>query len=66
MMQELANYFMFKNWWLELLKAHYHHTQFSKHVHEGYCIGLIEEGAQSFLDRKAAYCAQRRYYFSEC
>ncbi len=34
---------------LELLKAHYHQTQFSKHTHEGYCIGVIEEGAQSFL-----------------
>ena len=33
---------------LELLKAHYHQTQFSKHTHEGYCIGVIEEGAQSF------------------
>ena len=34
---------------LELLKAHYHATQFSKHTHEGYCIGVIEEGAQSFF-----------------
>ncbi|MDP9803752.1 AraC family transcriptional regulator [Acinetobacter calcoaceticus] len=34
---------------LELLKAHYHQTQFSKHTHEGYCIGVIEEGAQSFF-----------------
>jgi hypothetical protein len=33
---------------LELLKAQYHHKQFSKHVHEGYCIGVIEDGAQSF------------------
>lgn len=33
---------------LELLKAQYHQKQFSKHVHEGYCIGVIEEGAQSF------------------
>ena len=24
---------------LELLKARYHQKQFSKHVHEGYCIG---------------------------
>ncbi|OTG83427.1 AraC family transcriptional regulator [Acinetobacter sp. ANC 5054] len=34
---------------LELLKASYHETEFSKHTHEGYCIGLIDEGAQSFL-----------------
>ncbi|TCM68651.1 AraC-like DNA-binding protein [Acinetobacter calcoaceticus] len=33
---------------LELLKARYRHTQFSKHVHEGYCIGIIEDGAQAF------------------
>lgn len=33
---------------LELLKARYHQKQFSKHVHQGYCIGVIEEGAQSF------------------
>jgi len=33
---------------LELLKASYRHTQFSKHVHEGYCIGIIEDGAQAF------------------
>ena len=34
---------------LELLKARYHQKQFSKHVHEGYCIGVSEEGAQSFF-----------------
>lgn len=34
---------------LELLKARYHQKQFSKHAHEGYCIGVIEEGAQSFF-----------------
>lgn len=33
---------------LELLKASYRQTHFSKHTHEGYCIGLIEEGAQAF------------------
>ena len=33
---------------LALLKASYRHTQFSKHVHEGYCIGIIEDGAQAF------------------
>lgn len=34
---------------LEMLSASFHQTQFSKHTHEGYCIGLIDEGAQSFL-----------------
>ncbi len=33
---------------LGLLKAHYLQKQFSKHVHEEYCIGVIEDGAQSF------------------
>lgn len=33
---------------LGLLNAHYYQKQFSKHVHEEYCIGVIEEGAQSF------------------
>ncbi len=48
-MQEWANYFHLKELGgLELLKAQYHHKQFSKHVHEGYCIGVIEDGAQSF------------------
>ncbi|ALH95647.1 AraC family transcriptional regulator [Acinetobacter equi] len=34
---------------LEFLSASFHNTQFSKHTHEGYCIGIIEDGAQSFL-----------------
>ena len=49
-MLEWANYFHLKELGgLELLKAQYHQKQFSKHVHEGYCIGVIEEGAQSFF-----------------
>lgn len=48
-MQEWASYFHLKELGgLELLKAQYHQKQFSKHVHEGYCIGVIEDGAQSF------------------
>ncbi|WP_173911323.1 AraC family transcriptional regulator [Acinetobacter sp. Marseille-Q1618] len=48
-MQEKASYIHLKELGgLELLKAQYHQKQFSKHVHEGYCIGVIEEGAQSF------------------
>ena len=50
MQQEQANYLHVRELGgLELLKAHYHQTQFSKHVHEGYCIGVIEDGAQSFF-----------------
>lgn len=33
---------------LEVLKAQYQKKEFSKHVHECYCINLIENGAQSF------------------
>lgn len=33
---------------LELMKAQYQHKEFSRHVHEGYCINLIENGAQAF------------------
>jgi len=48
-MREWASYFHLKELGgLELLKAQYHHKQFSKHVHEGYCIGVIEDGAQCF------------------
>lgn len=33
---------------LELLYARYQNQNFSRHVHEGYCIGVIESGAQRF------------------
>ena len=33
---------------LEMLSAQYYHQEFSRHVHEGFCIGVIEEGAQRF------------------
>ncbi|OTA18254.1 AraC/XylS family transcriptional regulator [Xenorhabdus vietnamensis] len=33
---------------LEMLKARYHKQVFSRHVHEAFCIGVIEEGAQRF------------------
>lgn len=33
---------------LEMLKASYYQQEFSRHVHEGFCIGVIEEGAQRF------------------
>lgn len=39
---------------LKVLQASYHRQQFSRHVHEGYCIGVIESGAQKFY-RDGAY-----------
>ena len=33
---------------LPYLKAQFKNQCFSRHVHEGYCIGVIEEGAQRF------------------
>ncbi|PWQ95943.1 AraC family transcriptional regulator [Leucothrix arctica] len=33
---------------LELLHARYTNQTFSKHVHDGFCIGVIESGAQRF------------------
>ncbi|RKG53672.1 AraC family transcriptional regulator [Acinetobacter cumulans] len=44
---------------LELLKASYQQTHFSKHTHEGYCIGLIDEGAQSFLRTGSQHIAPK-------
>ena len=34
---------------LEVIKATYNKQCFSKHVHEDYCIGVIDEGAQRFF-----------------
>ncbi|MGF1757680.1 AraC family transcriptional regulator [Photobacterium sagamiensis] len=33
---------------LEVLEAKYHHQNFSRHSHEGYTVGVIEQGAQRF------------------
>ncbi len=33
---------------LEMLSAQYYQQTFSRHVHEGFCIGVIEDGAQRF------------------
>ncbi|SFU44685.1 helix-turn-helix transcriptional regulator [Xenorhabdus koppenhoeferi] len=33
---------------LEMLRAKYHNQVFSRHVHEAFCIGVMEEGAQRF------------------
>lgn len=34
---------------LALLDANYHRQRFSRHVHEGFCIGVIDTGAQRFF-----------------
>ncbi|WP_298775546.1 AraC family transcriptional regulator [uncultured Shewanella sp.] len=34
---------------IELLNASYHKQNFSRHSHEGYTVGVIEEGAQRFF-----------------
>lgn len=33
---------------IEILDANYHHQNFSRHSHEGYTVGVIENGAQQF------------------
>lgn len=33
---------------LDMLQARYHNQRFSRHPHENFCIGVIEEGAQRF------------------
>jgi AraC-like DNA-binding protein len=40
-----------------MVDAQYRHQSFSKHVHEGYCIGVIEEGAQRFFRSGANHVA---------
>lgn len=42
---------------LELLEARYHRQNFSRHVHEGFCIGVIDTGAQSFYRGGANHIA---------
>ncbi|HGN1705092.1 TPA: AraC family transcriptional regulator [Providencia rettgeri] len=47
---ESANYFHLQDLnGLEMIKARYHQQKFSRHSHEGFCIGVIEEGAQQFF-----------------
>lgn len=47
---ESANYFHLEELnGLEMIKARYHQQKFSRHNHEGFCIGVIEEGAQQFF-----------------
>lgn len=42
---------------LEQLEARYHQQRFSRHVHEGFCIGVIERGAQSFYREGSQHIA---------
>ncbi len=42
---------------LELLEATYHHQNFSRHSHEGYTVGVIDNGAQRFLRNGANHIA---------
>ncbi len=42
---------------LELLQADYKNQCFSKHVHEGYCINVIDKGAQRFYRSGGSHLA---------
>ncbi len=42
---------------LELLRAYFVTQRYSPHIHEGFAIGVIEEGAEQFTYRGAQYCA---------
>jgi AraC-like DNA-binding protein len=42
---------------LSLLNASYKQQNFSKHVHEEYCIGVIDQGAQRFFHNGAEHIA---------
>ena len=47
---ESANYFHLQELnGLEMIQARYHQQKFSRHSHEGFCVGVIEEGAQQFF-----------------
>lgn len=47
---ESANYFHLQELnGLEMINARYHQQKFSRHSHEGFCIGVIEDGAQQFF-----------------
>jgi AraC-like DNA-binding protein len=49
---------------IDLLKAHYVLHSFTPHVHEGYAIGVIEEGVESFLYRGANWAAPSGFLVS--
>lgn len=44
---------------LEMLQARYHRQRFSRHVHETFCVGVIEDGAQRFYRTGAEHVAPK-------
>ncbi len=57
---ETANYQLVKELDnTEILSAKFYHQRFSRHVHEGYCIGVIERGAQRFWRSGANHIASQ-------
>lgn len=44
---------------LEMLRARYQHMRFPKHMHETYCIAVIEQGAQRFYRTGRAHVAPK-------
>src|SRR5579875_3116605 len=42
---------------LELLHARYVTHEFAPHIHEGYAIGVIEQGAEQFMYRRSRHVA---------
>ena len=57
-MKETADYYYAHDLWgLPLLNANYKQQNFSKHVHEEYCIGVIDQGAQRFFHNGAEHVA---------
>ena len=60
LMQERTHYFHFNELGgLEMLKAQDLTLEFSRHVHEGFCIGVIDDGAQRFFRSGANHVAPR-------
>lgn len=44
---------------LDMLQARYHNQRFSRHSHENFCIGVIEEGTQRFYRTGAEHVAPK-------
>lgn len=44
---------------IDVLDASYHHQNFSRHSHEGYTVGVIEQGAQQFYRTGGNHIAPR-------
>lgn len=44
---------------LQMLQARYHHQEFSRHIHDTFCIAVIEEGAQKFQRNGREYIAPK-------